>query len=43
MSPGPATAAVSPRDFLQDNFSDLPEATLHKILHDNAARLYGLD
>jgi predicted TIM-barrel fold metal-dependent hydrolase len=43
MSPGPATAAVSPRDFLEDNFSDLPEATLHKILHDNAAALYHLD
>jgi predicted TIM-barrel fold metal-dependent hydrolase len=43
MSPGPATAAVPPRDFLEDNFSDLPETTLNRILHDNAARLYHLD
>jgi predicted TIM-barrel fold metal-dependent hydrolase len=43
MSPGPATAAVAPSQFLQDNFADLPDATLSKILHDNAARLYGLD
>jgi predicted TIM-barrel fold metal-dependent hydrolase len=43
MSPGPATAAMAPSQFLQDNFADLPDATLSKILHDNAARLYGLD
>ena len=44
MSPGPASSPWSPRNaFLEDNFSDLPEATLSKILHDNAARIYQLD
>ena len=42
MSPGPASAAVPPNQFLEDNFSDLSESTLAKILHDNAARLYRL-
>ena len=40
MSPGPASAAVAPNEFLDSSFGDLPEATLRKILHDNAARLY---
>ncbi|MGE3618919.1 MAG: amidohydrolase family protein [Acidimicrobiia bacterium] len=43
MSPGPASAAVVPRDFIQQNLGDLPRETAQKILHDNAARLYGLD
>jgi uncharacterized protein len=42
MSPGPATSAVAPNEYLEENFSQLPEATLRKILHDNAARLYNL-
>ena len=43
MSPGPASSALAPNQFLEDNFSDLDEATLSKILHDNAARIYHLD
>jgi predicted TIM-barrel fold metal-dependent hydrolase len=43
MSPGPATAAMAPNDFLLEAFAELPDATLRKILHDNAARIYHLD
>ena len=42
MSPGPATSAVRPDRYLDDTFGDLPEETLRKVLHDNAARLYRL-
>ena len=31
------------RDHLAANFSDLPEASLRKVLHDNAARVYRID
>jgi predicted TIM-barrel fold metal-dependent hydrolase len=43
MSPGPASIAVSPRDYISDVLGDLPEMTLRKILHDNAAKLYHLE
>ena len=43
MSPGPASVAQRPDEYLRENFSSLPEADLRKILHDNAARLYHLD
>jgi predicted TIM-barrel fold metal-dependent hydrolase len=43
MSPGPASAAVSPRQFIAEAFAGLPEETTRKVLHDNAARLYHLD
>jgi predicted TIM-barrel fold metal-dependent hydrolase len=43
MSPGPASIAEVPKHFIEENLSDLPEETLRKILHDNAARLYHLD
>jgi predicted TIM-barrel fold metal-dependent hydrolase len=43
MSPGPASSAVAPPDYLKTTFSGLPEDTLRKILHDNAARIYHLD
>jgi predicted TIM-barrel fold metal-dependent hydrolase len=43
MSPGPASAAVAPNIYLENNFAGLSEATLAKVLHDNAARLYKLD
>jgi len=43
MTPGPATAAVAPNEYLLDAVGDLPRSTVEKILHDNAARLYGLD
>ncbi len=42
MSPGPASDAQRPDDYIRDHLSGLPEATLRKVLHDNAAKLYGL-
>lgn len=42
MSPGPATTAQAPADYVADVFKDIPEDAVAKILHDNAARLYGL-
>ena len=43
MSPGPQSAADHPRDYAERVLGDLPEAAVAKVLHDNAARLYGLD
>ena len=43
MSPGPASIAERPDDYLRDHFASLEESALRKILHDNAARLYRLD
>jgi len=43
MSPGPASTAQRPDDFLRANFLDVDEVSLRKILHDNAARIYHLD
>jgi predicted TIM-barrel fold metal-dependent hydrolase len=43
MSPGPATSAVAPDEFIADTFRNIDPASTHKILHDNAARLYHLD
>jgi predicted TIM-barrel fold metal-dependent hydrolase len=43
MSPGPASTAVRPPEYLEANFAGLDEASLRKILHDNAARIYHLD
>ncbi len=43
MSPGPATTAQRPDEYLRSNFSDVDTATMQKILHDNAARIYHLD
>jgi predicted TIM-barrel fold metal-dependent hydrolase len=43
MSPGPASAAQRPDDYLRDHFSNVDESSLRKILHDNAARIYHLD
>ena len=40
MSPGPATPALPPREFAALTLSALPEATVAKVLHDNAARVY---
>jgi predicted TIM-barrel fold metal-dependent hydrolase len=42
LSPGPNTFAKSARDTIAENLSSLPEETLVKILHDTAARVYGL-
>ena len=43
MAPGPASAAVEPRQYIADTLGDLPEPVLRKILHDNAAQLYHMD
>ncbi len=43
MAPGPQTVAEHPRNYVEREFGDLPEATLQKIFHDNAALVYGLD
>lgn len=43
MSPGPASDAVRPDDYLRRNFAHLSEVDARKILHDNAAALYNLD
>lgn len=43
MSPGPATSAISPRDFISGKLGAWPEADLRKVLHGNAARIYHMD
>jgi predicted TIM-barrel fold metal-dependent hydrolase len=43
MAPGPATVAVEPREYIATELGGLPQDTLRKILHDNAAALYHLD
>ena len=42
MSPGPASIAERPRDFIERQLGGLPEADLRSVLHDNAARIYDL-
>jgi uncharacterized protein len=42
MTPGPASAAVSPRLFMDDVLGTLSPEALQNILHDNAARIYHL-
>ena len=43
MTPGPATAAVAPREYIANTLGEIPEDVLRKILHDNAATLYHMD
>lgn len=43
MSPGPASVATTPREYLELTFKDVPDEDMEKILHGNAARIYGLD
>jgi predicted TIM-barrel fold metal-dependent hydrolase len=43
MAPGPASVATTPREYIASTLSGLPEDTIRKVLHDNAARLYHLD
>ena len=43
MAPGPATAAVEPREYIAAELGDLPPDVLRKILHDNAAALYRVE
>jgi predicted TIM-barrel fold metal-dependent hydrolase len=40
--PGPATPAVEPRWYAEEALSGLPDDVLAKVLHDTAARLYGV-
>jgi len=40
MSPGPATSAVSAREYIADTLGSLDRGVLQKVLHDNAAKLY---
>ena len=42
MSPGPATTAVTPTEYLAATVANLPTDTAKKVLHDNAARIYNL-
>jgi len=43
MSPGPASSAIAPDAYIDEALGGLSEATLRKVLHDNAARIYHLD
>lgn len=43
MSPGPASIAQRPDEYVRDVFSALDHVAARKILHDNAARIYHLD
>jgi predicted TIM-barrel fold metal-dependent hydrolase len=43
MSPGPGAVAQNPKDYIEEVFKGMPETTVRKILHDNAARIYHLD
>ena len=40
--PGPRTPAQRPRDYATEALGGLPDDVLAKVLHDNAAALYGL-
>lgn len=42
MAPGPQSAAWPPREYAERALAAVPEATVRKVLHDNAAALYGL-
>ncbi len=42
LAPGPGSYTDSARNVIEANLSGLSEATLQKILHDNAARVYGV-
>jgi predicted TIM-barrel fold metal-dependent hydrolase len=42
MAPGPASQAKVPRNFIAEDLSYLPQDVLQKLVHDNAAALYGL-
>jgi predicted TIM-barrel fold metal-dependent hydrolase len=43
MSPGPASVARVPVDYVVDTLGHLPAPTLADLLHNNAARIYHLD
>jgi predicted TIM-barrel fold metal-dependent hydrolase len=43
MSPGPASEAQRPDEYLRQVFGGLDAESMRKILHDNAARIYHVD
>lgn len=43
LSPGPGTTAPSPRELISDTVERFGVHLVRKVVHDNAARLYGLD
>jgi predicted TIM-barrel fold metal-dependent hydrolase len=43
ITPGPASAALAPRDHLRIALAGLPDDAIRKVLHDNAAELYRLE
>jgi predicted TIM-barrel fold metal-dependent hydrolase len=43
LSPGPGSVALSPRETIEANLSNLDEITLRKVLHDTAAKVYRLE
>jgi predicted TIM-barrel fold metal-dependent hydrolase len=43
MSPGPASIAHVPKDFIDETMSDFPDELLVKVLRDNAARIYHVE
>jgi len=43
MSPGPASAAIAPREFMELALADVSREDIGKIVHGNAARIYHLD
>jgi uncharacterized protein len=42
MSPGPASSAQAPADYIQETMADLPSDVVRKLLHDNAVKVYNL-
>jgi predicted TIM-barrel fold metal-dependent hydrolase len=42
MTPGPASAATEPWRYVEKMLKDQPEEAARKLLHDNAAKLYGM-
>jgi predicted TIM-barrel fold metal-dependent hydrolase len=42
MCPGPKSPAQMPHDYIGETFGHLPDVTLRKVLHGNAARVYHL-
>lgn len=43
MSPGPATSAVAPNEYMAEVFQGIDRETVGKIVYGNAARIYNLD
>jgi predicted TIM-barrel fold metal-dependent hydrolase len=43
MWPGPASAGVPAEEYIARDLAHLPELTLRRVLHDNAAALYKID